>query len=80
STAIVRVGELTAAMTGANRASLASAGIEHHTMHLHPNNHAGYFPGATQVHLLVHFADDGRLLGAQATGQDGVDKRIDVLA
>ncbi|ROZ64033.1 pyridine nucleotide-disulfide oxidoreductase [Kocuria soli] len=79
-TAIVRVGELTAAMTGANRASLASAGIEHHTMHLHPNNHAGYFPGATQVHLLVHFDDDGRLLGAQVTGQEGVDKRIDVLA
>ena len=79
-TAIVRVGELTAAMTGANRASLDAAGIEYQTLHLHPNNHAGYFPGATQVHLLVHMAPDGRLLGAQGVGNDGVDKRIDVLA
>nr|WP_280842317.1 FAD-dependent oxidoreductase [Kocuria subflava] len=80
-TAVVRVGELTAATTGANRAALEAAGITYRTMHLHPNNHAGYFPGATPVHLVIHFHhDDGRLLGAQATGQDGVDKRIDVLA
>ena len=80
-TAIVRIGDLTAAMTGANRDALRSAGIDHHTIHLHPNQHAGYFPGAQQVHLLVHFAtDDGMLLGAQAVGTDGVDKRIDVLA
>ncbi|MCW5954156.1 MAG: FAD-dependent oxidoreductase, partial [Propionibacteriaceae bacterium] len=80
-TAIVRVGRLTAALTGANRATLVAQGIEHHTVHLHPNQHAGYFPGATQLHLLVHFrADDGLLLGAQAVGPDGVDKRIDVVA
>ncbi len=80
-TAIVRMGELAAAMTGANRASLEQAGIEFETLHLHPNQHAGYFPGAQQVHLIVHFAPgDGRLLGAQAVGADGVDKRIDVLA
>ncbi|QEE60543.1 pyridine nucleotide-disulfide oxidoreductase [Salinibacterium sp. dk2585] len=80
-TAIVRMGELTAAMTGANRSSLEQAGIEFETLHLHPNQHAGYFPGAQQVHLIVHFAPgDGRLLGAQAVGADGVDKRIDVLA
>ncbi len=79
-TAIVRVGELTAALTGANRRSLDEAGVEYHTIHLHPLNHAGYFPGATQLHLLVHFGTDGKLLGAQALGNDGVDKRIDVLA
>ena len=80
-TAIVRVGDLTAAMTGANRAALREAGIEHRTLHLHPNQHAGYFPGATQVHLSVHVrAADGLLLGAQAVGLDGIDKRIDVLA
>lgn len=80
-TAIVRVGGLTAATTGANRAALDAAGLRYRTLHLHPNQHAGYFPGATQLHLVVHVrSDDGRLLGAQAVGTDGVDKRIDVLA
>ncbi len=79
-TAIVRVGELTAALTGANRRGLDEAGIQYHTIHLHPLNHAGYFPGATQIHLMVHFGTDGKLLGAQAVGNDGVDKRIDVMA
>lgn len=79
-TAIVRVGQLTAAMTGANRRTLDEAGIPHHTIHLHPLNHAGYFPGATQIHMMMHFGTDGKVLGAQAVGADGVDKRIDVLA
>lgn len=80
-TAIVRVGSLTAALTGANRAALDAAEIGYRTIHLHPNQHAGYFPGATQIHLIIHFREsDGLLLGAQAVGGDGVDKRIDVLA
>lgn len=80
-TAIVRVGSLTAALTGANRSSLDTAGIAHRTLHLHPNQHAGYFPGAAQIHLIVQLrASDGLLLGAQAVGTEGVDKRIDVLA
>lgn len=80
-TAIVRVGALTAGLTGANRATLDAAGIAYRTLHLHPNQHAGYFPGATALHLVVHIgAEDGRLLGAQAVGADGVDKRIDVIA
>lgn len=79
-TAIVRLGSLTAALTGANRAALDAAGLAYRTLHLHPNQHAGYFPGAGQVHLLLHIGEDGRLLGAQAVGADGVDKRIDVLA
>ena len=79
-TAIVRVGQLTVAMTGANRASLTSAGITFTTIHTHPLGHAGYFPGAKQVHLMVHIGEDGRLLGAQGVGEQNVDKRIDVLA
>lgn len=80
-TAVVRVGELTAAMTGANHQTLAAQGIEHHTLHLHPNHHAGYFPGAQPIHLVLHVRrGDGLLLGAQAAGAGGVDKRIDVLA
>lgn len=81
STAIVRVGSLTAASTGANRQALAAANIPFNTVHLHPKDHAGYFPGSTSIHLVAHFHQEtGKLLGASAVGQKGVDKRIDVLA
>ena len=79
-TAIVRVFGLTAAVTGASAATLRRAHLPHRVVHLHPGDHAGYYPGAEQIHLKVAFADDGRLLGAQAVGGSGVDKRIDVLA
>ena len=52
-----------------------------HAVHSHPMSHATYYPGATPLAMKVLFdADDGTLLGAQAVGTDGVDKRIDVLA
>ncbi|HLP23318.1 MAG TPA: FAD-dependent oxidoreductase [Microbacteriaceae bacterium] len=80
-TAIIRFGELTAAMTGANSARLAELGIAFETLHAHPNQHAGYFPGASAVRLTVHFdPNSGELFGAQAVGTEGVDKRIDVIA
>lgn len=81
STAIVRVGELAAALTGANRAGLDAAGITYETLHAHPNQHAGYFPGASAIHMMVHFNPfDGTIYGAQAVGNEGVDKRIDVIS
>ena len=80
-TAIVRVGELAVAMTGANRAGLEAAGRPFTTIHVHPVQHAGWFPGAKQLHLVVHLdPKTGALLGAQGAGPDGVDKRIDVIA
>ena len=79
-TAIVRVFGTVAATTGPSEKALRAAGIPHHAVHLHPNNHAGYYPGARPLHLKLLFAPDGRVLGAQATGGDGVDKRIDVIA
>ena len=79
-TAIVRVFGTVAAATGPGEKALRAAGIPHHAVHLHPNNHAGYYPGARPLHLKLLFAPDGRVLGAQATGGDGVDKRIDVIA
>ncbi|NMM23775.1 MAG: FAD-dependent oxidoreductase [Phycicoccus sp.] len=79
-TAIVRVFGLTAATTGANQATLRRAGIEHEVMHIHPGDHAGYYPGSEQVHLVASFAPDGTLLGAPGGGRSGVDKRIDILA
>jgi rhodanese-related sulfurtransferase len=79
-TAIVRVFGTVAATTGAGEKALRAAGLPHHAAHLHPDNHAGYYPGARPLHLKLLFAPDGRVLGAQATGGDGVDKRIDVIA
>jgi rhodanese-related sulfurtransferase len=79
-TAIVRVFDLTAAVTGHTSRVLDRAGVPHHVIHLHPNDHAGYYPGAAPIHLSVIFGHDGRLLGAQAVGGSGVDKRIDVIA
>ena len=79
-TAIVRVFDLTAATTGANQATLERAGIAHEVVHIHPGDHAGYYPGSETMHLVASFAPDGTLLGAQGVGRSGVDKRIDVLA
>jgi NADPH-dependent 2,4-dienoyl-CoA reductase/sulfur reductase-like enzyme/rhodanese-related sulfurtransferase len=79
-TAIVRVFDLVAATTGRSEKALRAAGITHGTVHLHPQNHAGYYPGAVPLHLKLVFSPEGRVLGAQATGSDGVDKRIDVIA
>ncbi|WP_062462094.1 FAD-dependent oxidoreductase [Demequina soli] len=79
-TAIVRAFGLTAAMTGASPRMLDAAGIEYFTVHTHPANHAGYFPGSQVLHLMGVFSPEGTLLGAQAVGPDGADKRIDVLA
>ena len=80
-TAIVKVFGVTAAMTGWNEQRLRAAGRRFRTLHSHPMNHAGYYPGAEPMSLKLLFdPDDGTILGAQGVGGTGVDKRIDVLA
>jgi rhodanese-related sulfurtransferase len=80
-TGIVKVFDLTAGMTGATERTLIRTGRNHSKVHVHPNGHASYYPGTHAMHLKVLFdAVDGTLLGAQAVGVDGVDKRIDVIA
>ncbi|HEX5586894.1 MAG TPA: FAD-dependent oxidoreductase, partial [Acidimicrobiia bacterium] len=80
-TAIVKVFGLTVALTGWNERRLVAAGRRFRVVHSHPMSHATYYPGAAQIAIKVLFdVDDGTLLGAQAVGTDGVDKRIDVLA
>jgi len=80
-TSIVRVFELTAACTGLNEATLDFRGIEHHSVIIQAGHHAGYFPGAESMQLkLVYSPVDGKILGAQGVGGEGVDKRIDVIA
>lgn len=79
--AIVRVFELTAAITGASQKALNRAGMASTSVHLHPNSHAGYYPGAYPISLKLTFdPNSGKVLGGQAVGRDGVDKRVDVLA
>ncbi len=80
-TSILRLFEITAAATGANARMLGQAGIAYQAVHLHPNSHAGYYPGAEPIALKLLFAPgSGKILGAQAVGRDGVDKRMDVMA
>ena len=80
-TAIVKVFGLTAGGTGANEKSLRAAGIDYRRVYVHPNGHASYYPGTAAMHLKLLFSpDNGRVLGGQVVGYDGVDKRIDVLA
>jgi NADPH-dependent 2,4-dienoyl-CoA reductase/sulfur reductase-like enzyme/rhodanese-related sulfurtransferase len=80
-TAVLRLFDLTAGCTGANEKTLRAAGIPYHALHLHPGSHAGYYPGAEPIAIKILFAPDtGKLLGAQAVGRDGVDKRLDVFA
>lgn len=80
-TAVVGVFDLTVAATGANEKRLRAAGRPCRVIHTHPSNHAGYYPGAEgmSIKLLVD-PDTDQILGAQAVGGAGVDKRIDVLA
>jgi NADPH-dependent 2,4-dienoyl-CoA reductase/sulfur reductase-like enzyme/rhodanese-related sulfurtransferase len=79
-TSVVKLFRLTAAGTGATEKALRQAGIPYGKIYLHPYSHATYYPGARMMHLKLLFARDGRILGAQIVGRDGVDKRIDVLA
>src|SRR5512135_1565288 len=80
-TAIVRVFELTAAMTGETEKTLKRTGRDYLKIYVHPNQHAGYYPGAKAMTLKLLFEPGtGRILGAQAVGAEGVDKRIDALA
>ena len=80
-TAIVQVFGLTVGVTGWNERRLQAAGRAYQAIHAHPANHAGYYPGAVPMALKLLFDPaDGAILGAQAVGGDGVDKRIDVIA
>lgn len=80
-TAIVGVFGLAAASTGWNERRARAAGKRVRVIHLHPLNHAGYYPGASQLHMkLVVDAETDAILGAQIVGEDGADKRVDVIA
>ncbi|MFC1993273.1 CoA-disulfide reductase [Chloroflexota bacterium] len=80
-TGIIKLFDVTAASTGANEKLLKQRDIPYEKCYLHPFSHANYYPGASQMALKVLFSSyNGRLLGVQIVGDDGVDKRIDVFA
>ena len=81
-TAVCGLFGLTVAMTGATEKSLRRAGFtEFACAYLHPGHHVGYYPGAQPIHLkLIFRKSDGLILGAQAAGTAGVERRIDVIA
>jgi len=80
-TAIVKVFNIVAASTGVNEKTLNRLGIRYEKCYLHPFAHATYYPGATQMTIKLLFSpSNGRILGAQIVGGDGVDKRIDIFA
>ncbi len=80
-TSICKVFDLSFAMTGLSETMLQRKGLSYRRIYVFPADHATYYPGAHAITLKLLFApEDGRILGAQAVGVTGVDKRIDVLA
>ncbi|MEJ2248501.1 MAG: FAD-dependent oxidoreductase [Candidatus Lokiarchaeota archaeon] len=78
---VVKVFDMTVASVGLSEKQLKGSDITYDKIYVHPNNHAGYYPGATPIALKVLFEKpSGKILGAQAFGGPGTDKRIDVIA
>lgn len=78
---VVRVFGLIGACVGMNEKMLTAKQIPYACVHVHPGSHAGYFPGAKPVNFkLLFHKTSGRILGAQAVGEEGVEKRIDVVS
>ncbi|MGR5295481.1 FAD-dependent oxidoreductase [Vibrio mediterranei] len=80
-TAIVKIFDLAVASVGKNEKTLKRDNIAYEKVYVHTASHAGYYPGSEIVSLKLLFSPEtGKILGAQAAGKDGIDKRIDVLA
>jgi NADPH-dependent 2,4-dienoyl-CoA reductase/sulfur reductase-like enzyme/rhodanese-related sulfurtransferase len=80
-TAIVKIFDLTVAVAGVASKHLTVAKINHLVSTTHSGSHAGYYPGSEQMTIQINFSPaEGKLLGAQIIGTDGVDKRIDTLS
>lgn len=80
-TSIVRAFDVTVGAVGASARQLRAANLAFRSATVHQAHHVSWFPGASTVHLTVHYAPgDGRVLGAQVAGEKGIDKRVDVMA
>ena len=79
-TSIIKVLSLTGATTGNNERTLKRLAIPYQVVYVHPFSHATYYPGALQFSLKLLFSENGRILGAQGIGVEGIDKSIDIIA
>lgn len=79
-TSIMKLWDMTVACTGEKEESLIAAGTPYRKSFTIGSSHAGYYPGGTQMIIKLLFTDEGKILGAQIVGGEGVDKRIDDLA
>ncbi len=80
-TSVVKVFDLTVSTVGLPEKQIKNSGIDYEKIYVHPNNHAGYYPGAVPITIkLVFQKNDGKILGAQAVGGPGAEKRIDVIS
>lgn len=80
-TSVLKVFNLTVAATGNNQRLLEMKKIPYQAIHAHRNNHASYYPNATNISLkLLYNPETLEILGAQAVGEEGTEKRIDVIA
>ena len=78
---VVKVFDLTAASVGLTEKQLKMLDFNYEKIYIHPNNHAGYYPGAIPITLkLIFEIPSGKILGAQAVGGPGTEKRIDVIS
>ena len=77
---VVKVFDLTAAGVGNNEKQLKQRNIPYWKTFVYGRSHAGYYPNSTQTLYKLLFTNEGRILGAQAVGQEGVEKRIDVIS
>lgn len=79
-TSILKIFSMAAGSTGNNERTLQRMGKKYKVVYIHPMSHASYYPGATPLTIKVVYDLDGKVLGAQALGYEGVDKFIDVIA
>lgn len=79
-TAVVKVFDLTIANVGNNEKQLLKNNIPYKKTFIFNNSHAGYYPDATRTLYKLLFNEQGKILGAQAAGYEGVEKRIDVIS
>ncbi|MFP4502742.1 MAG: FAD-dependent oxidoreductase [Candidatus Hydrogenedentota bacterium] len=79
-TSILRLFSLAVGQVGLNEHQVRAAMLPYHRIYVHPTQHPNYFPGATPIDVKLLFTPEGRILGAQAVGAEGVETLIDVIA
>lgn len=77
---VLKVFDFTAASTGMTEESLKQTNISYKKIYATPHSHANYYPGATSIIMKLLYNNEGKILGAQAVGRNGVEKRIDVIS